>query len=110
MPVKDASPTAPERSLKQRLDALDSANEVRTRRAQIKRDLKAGRVSINTLLAQPTPDYLRTAKVFDLLLAVPKLGRVKVNMVLTQCRISPTKTVAGLSDRQRDDLVKLLRG
>ena len=99
---------APERSLTQRLDALERANKVRTRRAQLKRDLKSGRCSIHTLLVKP-PDYIETAKVFDMLLAVPKYGRVKVNKVLTQCRISPSKTIGGLSQRQRDELVKLLR-
>jgi hypothetical protein len=99
---------APERSLTQRLDALDKANVVRSRRAQLKRDLKSGRASIHTLLLEP-PEYIHTAKVFDMLLAVPKYGRVKVNKVLTQCRISPSKTIGGLSQRQRDELVKLLR-
>ncbi len=50
-----------------------------------------------------------TMKVFDLLLAVPKYGRVKVNKTLTQCRISPSKTVGWMSPRQRAELVSLLR-
>jgi RNA-binding protein YlmH len=99
---------APQRSLTQRLDALGKANIVRSNRAQLKRDLKSGRLSIHALLADP-PDYVQTAKVFDMLLSVPKYGRVKVNKVLTQCRISPSKTIGGLSERQRDELVKLLR-
>jgi hypothetical protein len=99
---------APVRSIDQRMDALQKANEIRTRRAQLKRDLKAGRVSIHTLLLDP-PEYLATAKVFDMLLAVPKYGRVKVNKVLQACRISPSKTIGGLSDRQRAELVSLLR-
>jgi hypothetical protein len=99
---------APERSLTQRLDALERANLVRTQRAKLKKDLKAGRESIHTLLQKP-PTYIETAKVFDMLLAVPKYGRVKVNKVLTQCRISPSKTIGGLSERQRDELVRLLR-
>ena len=40
-----------------------------------------------------------------MLLAVPKYGRVKVNKVLVQCRISPSKTIGGLSQRQRTELV-----
>jgi hypothetical protein len=99
---------APERSLLQRMDALQRANQIRTRRAQLKRDLKAGRVSIQTLLLDP-PEYVLTAKVFDMLLAVPKYGRVKVNKVLQQCRISPSKTIGGLSQRQRTELVGQLR-
>ena len=107
-PSKTSSGIAPERSLSQRMDALKRANEIRTRRASLKRDLKSGRVQIQTLLLDP-PEYLQTAKVFDLLLAVPKYGRVKVNRILTQCRISPSKTIGGLSERQRNELVSYLR-
>jgi hypothetical protein len=103
-----SSGAAPERSLTQRMDALKRANEIRTRRARLKRDLKAGKVKIQGLLLDP-PEYLQTAKVFDLLLAVPKYGRVKANRILNQCRISPSKTIGGLSQRQRNELVSFLR-
>jgi hypothetical protein len=99
---------APERSLIQRMDALERANEIRIKRAQLKRDLKAGRLSIHTLLLNP-PEYVETAKVFDMLLAVPKYGRVKVNKILAHCRIAPSKTIGGLSERQRRELVALMR-
>jgi hypothetical protein len=99
---------APERSLQQRMDALQRANLIRMQRAQLKRDLKAGRHTIHDLLLEP-PDFVETAKVFDMLLAVPKYGRVKVNKVLQQCRISPSKTIGGLSQRQRTELVSMLR-
>jgi hypothetical protein len=105
-PLKHA--TAPERSLNQRMDALARANRIRTERAQIKRDLKGGRLSIHALLLDP-PEYVETAKVFDMMLAVPKYGRVKVNKILTHCRIAPSKTIGGLSERQRSELVSLLR-
>src|SRR3712207_9062200 len=78
---------APERSLTQRMEALQRANQIRTRRAQLKRDLKGGRVSIHDLLLEP-PEYVETAKVFDMLLAVSKYGRVKVNKVLEIGRAS----------------------
>jgi hypothetical protein len=105
-----AKPTtaAPERSLVQRMEALQRANEIRTKRAALKRDLKAGRASIQSLLDNP-PDYIETAKVFDMLLAVPKYGRVKVSKVLQVCRISPSKTIGGLSERQRAELILMLR-
>jgi hypothetical protein len=99
---------APERSLVQRMEALQRANEIRTKRAQLKRDLKAGRSSIHQLLLSP-PDFVETAKVVDMLLAVPKYGRVKVDKILRTCKISPSKTVGGLSERQRNELVSMLR-
>jgi hypothetical protein len=97
----------PVRSLDQRMEALRRANAIRVERARLKRRLKSGDVSIGVVLAEP-PEFLLTAKVFDMLLAVPKFGRVKATRYLNQCRISQSKTVGGLSERQRDELVTLV--
>src|SRR4249920_1743224 len=97
---------APLRSLDQRMEALRRANEIRVRRAQLKKDLKTGTAQIETVLSDP-PEYVETAKVFDMLMAVPKFGRVKAARFLNQCRISQSKTVGGLSDRQRAELIGL---
>ena len=97
---------APARSLDQRMEALKRANDIRVKRAQLKKDLKAGRVQIESILDDP-PEYVETAKVFDMLMAVPKFGRVKAARFLNQCRISQSKTVGGLSERQRAELIGL---
>ena len=96
---------APVRSLDQRMEALKRANEIRVRRAQLKKDLKSG-TQIEEILRDP-PEYVATAKVFDILMAVPKFGRVKAARFLNQCRISQSKTVGGLSERQRHELIDL---
>jgi len=88
------------------MDALRRANEIRVRRAQLKKDLKDGRVQVEQVLRRP-PDFVETAKVFDILMAVPKFGRVKAARFLNQCRISQSKTVGGLSERQRTELIGL---
>ena len=105
MPQKTQA-QAPIRSLDQRMDALKRANDIRVRRARLKKDLKDGRVQIESILNEP-PDYVETAKVIDILMAVPKFGRVKAARFLNTCRISQSKTVGGLSDRQRAELVGL---
>ena len=97
---------APLRSLDQRMEALKRANDIRVRRAQLKKDLKDGRAQIEDILLDP-PEWVETAKVFDMLMAVPKLGRVKAARLLNSCRISQSKTVGGLSERQRAELVSL---
>ena len=63
-------------------------------------------MSIEDIL-RDAPDYVSTAKVFDMLMAVPKFCRVKAARLLNQCRISQSKTVGGLSERQRAELVSL---
>ena len=87
---------------RRRMRALRVAS--RTERARLKRKLKDGGANIAVLLRDP-PDYILTAKVSDMLLAVPKYGQVKVNKILAHCRISPSKTIGGLSERQRRELI-----
>jgi hypothetical protein len=97
---------APVRSLDQRMDALKRANDIRVRRARLKKDLKDGNARIEDVLNDP-PEFVSTAKVIDILMAVPKFGRVKAARFLNTCRISQSKTVGGLSERQRAELVGL---
>jgi hypothetical protein len=89
------------------MDALRRANEIRTARAQLKKDLKTGEITIRDIIAEP-PEYVMTAKVFDMLMAVPKCGKVKATRFLNHCRISQGKTMGGLSERQRNELLELL--
>jgi hypothetical protein len=91
------------------MDALGRANQVRSRRAALKADLKRGAASLRDVLVDP-PDFLLTAKVVDLLLAAPKCGRVKSARIMEQCRISPSKTIGGLSERQRSELLAYFGG
>ncbi len=94
-------------------------------------DLAAFRAEVRTFLAESLPAELAragrratsvfahrdhsiawqkilTAKVYDMLLAVPKYGKVKATRFINHCRISQGKTVGGLSERQRNELVDLL--
>jgi len=98
----------PSRSLDQRMEALARANNIRVRRAELKRHLKTGDVTIAGVIADP-PDYVMTAKVYDMLVAVPRIGRVRAGRMLTLCRISQSKTIGGLSERQRGELLSQFR-
>ena len=102
------SDRVPAKTLDQRLRALRQANEIRSARAALKKELASGRVRIEDVLAQP-PDCARTAKVYALLLALPKIGPARAARVLRQCRIAPAKTVGGLTERQRGELIGLFR-
>jgi hypothetical protein len=106
-PLTKVQSQTPERSLDQRMDALRRANDIRSQRAKLKKDLKSGQVTIQRIIANP-PDYVLTAKVFDMLMAVPKYGKVKATKFLNHCRISQGKTMGGLSERQRNELLELL--
>ena len=96
----------PGRSREQRLRALEQANEVRTARAKLKKDLASGKIELVQILADP-PACVRTARVREVLLAVPKVGSVRAGRILAQCGIAHSKTLGGLTDRQRGELIDL---
>lgn len=105
--MEAATAAAPPRSLVQRMAALDRANEIRSYRADLKVRIKAGEQPVRAVLLKPV-DELASMKVFDVLLAIPSVGRVKANKILSRSRCSPSKTIGGLSERQRGELVALL--
>jgi chemotaxis response regulator CheB len=102
-----SSSVASTRYPESRMNALRQANQVRSRRAKLKRDLREGTVRLEQILATRA-GYLATAEVFDLLVAVPKIGPVKAAHLLNLAHISPSKTVVALSERQRASLIELL--
>jgi S13-like protein len=106
--VAGSSGAVPERTAAQRVRALGLANEVRSGQAKLKRELAAGRVELAGVIVEP-PACVRTARVYELLLAVPKVGPAKATRWLSHCRIAPSKTVVGLSERQRRELLEQLR-
>ena len=98
----------PERSVAQGREALAQANQVRRKRAQVKTDLKRGRVSVAALIADPPP-CLVTAKTMELLRALPGFGPIKAARLLERCQVSPAKSIGGLTARQRAELIGALQ-
>jgi hypothetical protein len=99
---------APSRSIEQRISALEKANRIRVTRARAKKaiyDDKTRDLLIDLLLLESTPvgdlEDFQTMKVVDLLLAGRWLGQSRVRKVLKRAQVSPSKTLAGLSARQR---------
>ena len=99
---------APAFAREQRMRALGRANQTRIERARLKNELASGHAHIEDVLTHP-PTFAATAKVSELLLAVPGFGPVRATRALTRCQIPYQKTTAGLSERQRVALIVLLR-
>lgn len=94
----------PERSHAQRLSALEEANRIRSKRARLKEALGNG-LSPLEVIDDPDCDTMKTV---DLLMALPSVGRVKSNRMMRRAGVSPSKTLGGMSDRQRRDLLGML--
>ena len=97
----------PARTEAQRKAALEKANQIRSYRAKLKRDLHDRQRTPAALIRQ-TPPLCETMKVYTLLTATPRIGQKKALAILTAAQVSPSKTLGGLSPRQRDALIRLL--
>lgn len=100
---------APPRTTDQRLEALRRANVVRAWRTDLKARMLIGETTATEVLTY-TPPLAETMKVLDLLLTVPQIGKVKADKILRKAGVSPSKTVTGITDRQRTAVLKLLDG
>jgi hypothetical protein len=101
-------PATVSRQLDRRLTALSKANEIRSARARLKQQLHDGEARLEQILASP-PQCVSTAKVLDLLLAVPNIGPARADRLLASARVSQTKVIGALTERQRVHLIDLLR-
>ena len=90
------------------MEALRRVNETRSQRVAIRRDLAAGRVTIDALLAD-LPVCLRLVTFDELLRWLSRDGRTRLGFVLHQARIDTATTLGELSEQQRDGLLALLR-
>lgn len=102
-------PGAPDRSREQRMLALAKANRVRSEKAVSKRLVKAGLESAAAIVLDP-PECWCNAKVTELLMVAPRWGRVKAANALRRVDVSPSRTVSGLTTRQRGALAGMLVG
>lgn len=97
-------------SEEQRLAALKKANEVRRWRAEVKRELKCGQRLLAPLLIPDLHERMETMRVFDLLCACPKIGRVKANAICRQLSVRPSIYLPRLSPPRRQQLVDAVEG
>lgn len=93
-----------QQQLEQRRDALLRANRVRSERAEIKRRLAAGEVTLTELLDDPPP-AIATATIGSVLEWVPGIGHWRAGRILAAGPGSPGVTrgvpVCKLSDTSR---------
>ena len=87
--------------------ALEKAAAARRARAELKDRLKRGGTNLKQVLKDAeTDEVLGKMKVSALLEALPKVGKVKAQEIMTELEIAPTRRLRGLGDRQRKALLE----
>ncbi|ABQ73140.1 integration host factor MihF [Mycobacterium tuberculosis XTB13-197] len=97
----------PQLTDEQRAAALEKAAAARRARAELKDRLKRGGTNLTQVLKDAESDeVLGKMKVSALLEALPKVGKVKAQEIMTELEIAPTRRLRGLGDRQRKALLE----
>ena len=89
----------------QRRDALAKAAEARKRRAELKTQLKAEKVSLRDVLSRQGDEIVGKMKVSAVLEALPGVGKVRARRIMERLDISASRRIRGLGAKQKDALL-----
>ena len=93
----------------ERAHAREKATAARTARAEIKKGLRDGSLSVEDVLTRSeTDEAVSRLKVTELLEATPGIGKVRSAAIMEHIGIAPTRRVRGLGQHQRRALVEYL--
>jgi hypothetical protein len=93
----------------QHIRALQQANRVRLARAELKRQVTDGEVSVGEVVLE-CPWEAESMAIVDLLMSQHRWGRTRCRRFLSSIPMSETKTIGSMTERQRRALDARLRG
>jgi S13-like protein len=88
----------------QRKQALEKAAEARRKRAELKGQLKSGKLGLTDILAR-SDDTVGKMKVSTVLESLPGVGKVRARKIMEKLDISVSRRVRGLGAKQRESLL-----
>src|SRR5918992_3864236 len=98
-------PLPPPLSEEQRRQALEKAAIARRKRAELKEQLKSGRISLKELLERTNDDVVGKMKVSTVLESLPGVGRVRARKIMERLDISESRRMRGLGAKQKENLL-----
>lgn len=88
--------------------ALAKAQAMRSKRADIRRRLKEGQLTLQQVLGQADDEVVARMRVAYLLESLPKVGKVTTKKIMEEIGIDESRRVQGLGSRQRGALLERL--
>jgi len=89
----------------QRKQALEKAAVARKKRAELKGQLKSGKITLKDMLFRQDDDTIGKMKVSTVLESLPGVGKVRARKIMERLDISASRRVRGLGAKQRESLL-----
>ena len=99
----------PQLSAEERQAALEKAKAARIKRAQVRDDLKSGKLSLEDVLAMKDDPIVSRMKVSTLIETLPGYGKAKAEKIMGELKIAESRRLKGLGERQEAALLERLR-
>ena len=94
----------------QRREALAKAAEARKKRAELKDQLKNGRLTLQKVLDRKDDETVGKMKVSSVLESLPGVGKVRARKLMERLDISATRRIRGLGAKQKEALLAEFSG
>lgn len=98
----------PKLSADERAKALEKAKAARAKRAQIRDDLKSGKLSVKQVLDMRGDDVVGRMKVSTFIETLPGYGKAKAEKIMGELKIAESRRQRGLGERQLSALLDRL--
>ncbi|NGM16710.1 integration host factor, actinobacterial type [Xiamenia xianingshaonis] len=98
----------PQLSPEERQAALEKAKAARIRRAEIRDELKAGKLTIEDVIGMKEDPIVGRMKVSTLIETLPGYGKAKAEKIMRELQIAESRRLRGLGERQQTALLERL--
>lgn len=92
----------------EKLNALKKAQEMRSKRAELRNKLKKGTITLREVLEKTDDEVAARMRVTYLLQSLPQVGKVTSEKLMREIGIKENRRVQGLGKRQKEQLLKRL--
>lgn len=99
----------PQLSADERKAALEKAKAARIKRAQVRDDLKSGKLSLEEILTMKDDPVVGRMKVSTLIETLPGYGKAKAEKIMGELHIAESRRLRGLGERQEAALLERLK-
>ena len=98
----------PQLSPEERAKALEKAKEARIKRAEIREQLKSGKLTLKEVVAMKDDPIVGRMKVSTLIETLPGYGKAKSEKIMNELQIADSRRLRGLGERQEKALLERL--
>ncbi|HBG09895.1 MAG: integration host factor, actinobacterial type [Limnochordia bacterium] len=92
----------------EKLKALKKAQEMRSKRAELRLKLKKGSITLREVLEKTDDEVVARMRVTYLLQSLPQVGKVTSEKLMREIGINENRRVQGLGKRQKEQLLQRL--